>query len=79
MEITNLVGRKVFGQWGEGGGWDYGIIKEVETEYNEVIVKWEEDGENNLGERFYEIKNLIIANEDTDLDDIGVYVLPIES
>ncbi|MEH7116202.1 hypothetical protein V7128_02085 [Neobacillus vireti] len=79
MNNSKLVGRKVFGQWGIGGGWSYGIITEVDTTYNEIIVKWEDDGEIDLGERFYEIKDLIIADEDTDLDSVGVYVLPEEN
>jgi hypothetical protein len=75
---SELIGRKVFGQWGVMAGWNYGIIT-GETIYNKVIIKWE-DWEEETGNDNYtlEIKDLVYVTDNTNLDAIGVYLLPIE-
>lgn len=75
---SKLIGRKVFGQWGIDAGWNYGIIT-GENIYNEVIVNWEDWEGSGDGQYYYCIKDLIIVNEDTSLDPIGVYLMPIEA
>lgn len=69
---SELIGRKVFGQWGVMAGWDNGTIT-GETFYNEVIIKWE-DGH----EEYFELKNLVYVHENTNIDAVGVYLMPIE-
>jgi hypothetical protein len=70
---SNLINRKVFGQWGINAGWDNGTIT-GETIYNEVIIKWE-DGH----QEYINTKYLIIVGENTSLDPVGVYLMPIEN
>jgi hypothetical protein len=75
---SNLIGRKVFGQWGVMAGWNYGVITDV-NEYNEIVVNWEDwEGTGDGQGHIHEIKSLIIADENTNLDAIGIYLLPIE-
>jgi hypothetical protein len=69
----NLIGKKVFGNWGIAGGFNYGLISEILTEYNEIIVKWDES-EDGLTESYYELKDIIIINEHTDIDKARVYI-----
>ncbi len=70
-ENNDLIGRKVFGQWGVMSGWDYGIIENADSE--EILVKWE-DGK----DQYIELRSLITVNEFTNMDAVGVYLLPEE-
>jgi hypothetical protein len=70
---SDLVGRKIFGQWGVMAGWNNGTIT-GETIYNEVVIKWE-DGH----EEYFNIKDLIFVHENTSLDPVGVYLMPLET
>ncbi|PLR99611.1 LPD25 domain-containing protein [Bacillus sp. T33-2] len=77
-ENISLIGRKVFGQWGVMAGWNNGIITD-QTDYSEVIVNWEEwEGTGDGQKHRYDIKDLIIVNENTSLDPIGIYLMPEE-
>jgi hypothetical protein len=68
-----LIGRKVFGQWGVMAGWDNGTIT-GETIYNEVVIKWE-DGHL----EYFNISDLVLVHENTSLDPVGVYLLPVDN
>jgi hypothetical protein len=70
---SDLVGRKIFGQWGVMAGWDNGTIT-GETIYNEVVIKWEDGHED-----YFNIKDLIFVHENTSLDPVGVYLMPLET
>jgi hypothetical protein len=69
------IGRKVFGQWGMGAGWEYGIIVEEDTdEYGtDVVIKWEDEGEARK-----DINELVVVDKFTNLDKIGLYLMPNE-
>jgi hypothetical protein len=69
---SNLIGRKIFGQWGMGSGWDNGIIV-GETIYNEIIIQWED-----RHQEYFELKNLVYVHENTNMNVVGVYLLPLE-
>jgi hypothetical protein len=73
---NNLTGRKVFGQWGIGAGWEYGIITNVEADSvgTDIIIKWEDD------ERLErkDLNNLVVVDDYTNMEKVGLYLLPIE-
>jgi hypothetical protein len=72
-ENTSLIGRKIFGQWGVMSGWDYGYI--TESTNDEVIITWEEDGH----KEHVNTNSLIVVDEFTSLDPVGLYLMPIET
>lgn len=69
----NLIGKKVLGNWGVAGGFNYGTVSEMLPEYNEIVVKWDEN-EDGLSESYYELKDIIIINDYTDIDKARVYI-----
>lgn len=76
--MKNLIGRKVLGNWGSAG-FDYGtIIDAVGDETGQdVIIQWEE-GTEIEGDSQEDVASLIVVNEHTRIDAIGIYLLPIE-
>jgi hypothetical protein len=76
---SNLVGRKVFGQWGIGAGFNYGIIT-GENIHNEIIVNWEDwEGTGDGKHYIYSLKDLVYVHENTNLNAIGIYVFDNET
>jgi hypothetical protein len=74
-EQNNLIGRKIVGNWGAMHGWDYGIIVNVDN--TDIIIQWE-DSEELKGEYRTELKDLIILDDNTSINKIGIYLLPME-
>jgi hypothetical protein len=71
-ENTSLIGRKVFGQWGVMSGSNYGVITNVIED--DVIITWEDWEEGSSEQQVY-IKDLIVVDENTSLDPVGIYLL----
>lgn len=69
---NNMLGNKVLGNWG-AAGFTYGAVNEVLPEYNEVLVKWE-DNEDDLTESYYELKDITVVDGFTDIHHSGVYL-----
>jgi uncharacterized protein YggL (DUF469 family) len=75
---SDLIGRKVLGQWGAMSGFNYGIVT-GETIYNEIIVNWEEWEGSGDGQNYHiELKDIVHVHENTNMNAIGIYLLPIE-
>jgi hypothetical protein len=75
---SDLIGRKVLGNWGAMSGFNYGIIT-GETIYNEIIVNWEEWEGSGDGQNYHiELKDIIHVHENTNMNAIGIYLLPNE-
>lgn len=70
-----LTGRKVFGNWGVMSGFDYGIITggSIGGYGDEVVIEWEEGHTQSVYK-----KDIVIVEEGTNLDAVGVYLLPEE-
>jgi hypothetical protein len=69
---SNMLGNKVLGNWGTAG-FTYGSVNEILPEYNEVLVKWETN-EDNLTKSYYELKDIKVVDEFTDIHQPGVYL-----
>lgn len=80
----SLIGRKVFGQWGVMAGWNYGVITDVQKDEvgTDVIIEWVDEWEGEEREsntRREDLDDIVIADNDTELDSVGIYLLPIEA
>ncbi|QSF43514.1 LPD25 domain-containing protein [Paenibacillus tianjinensis] len=70
LATSNLIGLKVFGNWGSAG-WDYGIIiNEYSDSYGkDIVIEWE-----NGDTKQIDVKEVIVIEQQTDIHNVGYYI-----